>query len=148
MIPVYRSLIPKFSSHHHFLGRFLTGTMASLPKEIEPGTGGAPAGGAPVERANHPKCYMIVHNIAKKANIGNLARSCAAFGTYRGDNTTPGSTSMRNVNPLTLSVCRCHRVGRGGHEKHPDFWLPRSGRVPEVPTLQQHGRLQGLVIRK
>ena len=27
------------------------------------------------------KSYMIVHNIAKKANVGMLARSCSAFGT-------------------------------------------------------------------
>ena len=29
---------------------------------------------------NEPKCFVIVHNISKRHNIGTLARSASAFG--------------------------------------------------------------------
>lgn len=30
-----------------------------------------------------PACYLIVHNIAKRHNIGTLARSASAFGVAK-----------------------------------------------------------------
>ena len=29
---------------------------------------------------SQPKCFLIVHSVAKKHNVGNLLRSCTAFG--------------------------------------------------------------------
>ena len=35
--------------------------------------------GAPRASSSAPECYVIVHNVAKKHNIGTLARSATAF---------------------------------------------------------------------
>jgi tRNA G18 (ribose-2'-O)-methylase SpoU len=48
--------------------------------------GGAGDGnaGAPSTSGNddhdHPRCYVIVHNVSKRHNVGTLLRSCTAFG--------------------------------------------------------------------
>lgn len=33
-------------------------------------------------RAEAPRCYLVIHNVAKSRNIGNIVRSATAFGVH------------------------------------------------------------------
>ena len=48
------------------------------------GAGAAKARGAPPPsgrgQAGKPECYLLVYNVAKKHNVGNIVRSACAFG--------------------------------------------------------------------
>jgi tRNA G18 (ribose-2'-O)-methylase SpoU len=57
---------------------------AAIPSSSpSPADDGATAAAAPVSPPPHPhvpECYFIVHNIAKKHNVGTIARCATAFG--------------------------------------------------------------------
>lgn len=48
-----------------------------------------------------PGCYLIVHNVSKRHNIGTLVRSAAAFSV----------TEVCPFNPLDAFLCPCHVSG-------------------------------------
>lgn len=52
------------------------GERLDEPCEVPRNGAAFPAGDA----AAHPECYVVVHNVAKRHNLGTLARSCTAFG--------------------------------------------------------------------
>ena len=68
--------------------------------------------------------YLIVHNIAKRTNIGNIIRSCSAFGvsavlvagrkkstTFYGSKGTKNHVNIRYFNELHLVKEFCHENG-------------------------------------
>lgn len=84
-----------------------TSREAEVSKENKDEGGGGGGGADVEERHRHllegggkPECYFIVHNIAKKHNVGTLARCATAFGIKSvcliGEDTRPAPPKRRH----------------------------------------------------
>ncbi len=54
--------------------------------------------------AASPKCYLIVHNVSKKHNIGTLVRSAVAFVDLQLSSSQPGRDRAAFISFISIST--------------------------------------------
>ena len=98
-----------------------------------------------------PKCFLIVHSVAKKHNVGNLLRSCTAFGVaevlllnksvfWRGGYQLH---ARRAAGPLQVCLCGSRQFTSYGSHGAGDYVAIRH--FPSLPACCEHlKRVEGM----
>lgn len=75
-------------------------------------TGDAIASSSGAQHRNQPPCFLIVYNVSKRHNIGNIARCASAFGV------TQVCRSCYQMHDEQRSINSCDHTIKGPSFKH------------------------------
>lgn len=88
--------------------------------------------GAPAEWAAEPRCYLLIHSVAKPKNIGNIVRSAAAFGVHE--------VVLAGGKKHGMAGCACAERAQAGRGRARRDRVPGSlwhGQAPLFPRVPQ-----------